>query len=483
MPPDRRHPPGGAQTIVGAVNTSQLNQEQLAVYEKVMAGTGVFITGDAGTGKTYLMQFIIQGLRLKHTGVDEVGITSSTGVSSLKIGGQTLHSWAGLTGLEKSFEVALKKIQHRDMVKWRWLFTKVLVVDELSMITAEYLDMLDRVARRIRNNDLPFGGIQVIGIGDFLQLSPVAYPKQGLTFQARSWDEVFPTVVRLATVQRQVDQEFVLALNKCRTGQLDDPTIDFFKSLDRPICPQFLPHVEPIYLYPTRKEVNEMNGFRLNKLQDVPFVFNAHDDLCVGKDKRIFDEFPVQRQITLKVGAQVMLLQNLGDGLANGSTGLVVGFFKAAQVDAHHAGRKVGLLRNIQTDANDYPIHCHIGSRAELRDVTDQYPLVKFVTSEGPECVLVMPNEFSIKIKDTVVARRCQVPLCLAWALTVHKSQSQSLDKVVVDLRKSFADGQAYVALSRARSKEGLEVRHFSQAKVKTNQEAYSWYLQTFQSV
>jgi hypothetical protein len=191
--------------------------------------------------------------------------------------------------------------------------------------------------------------------------------------------------------------------------------------------------MEPIYLYPTRKEVAGMNAHRLNELHDFPYVFNAHDELCIGKDKKIFQEFPVARQITLKVGAQVMLLQNLGDGLANGSTGLVVGFFKPAQVEPHHAGRKVGLLRNIQVDTNNYPIHCHIASRAELRDITHQYPLVKFVTHEGPEWVLVMSNEFSIKIKDTVVARRCQV-LCLFWlTYLITRSPDTSLLSVGSD--------------------------------------------------
>lgn len=211
--------------------------------------------------------------------------------------------------------------------------------------------------------------------------------------------------------------DFALALNKCRIGQLDGPTTSFFRSLERPIDPNFFPHVDPIYLFPTRREVHNMNRARLDQLDSMMFTFMAVDDLSGCSDKAVFKEFPVDTRVCLKIGAQVMLLQNLGDGLANGSTGRIVGFFRPGQVDRHHVGRKAGLLRNIKVDANDYPLECVISSRAELRDTRDLYPLVRFTTGEESEYVLVMPIEFSFKIKDKVVARRIQVryvnPLCI----------------------------------------------------------------------
>lgn len=453
-------------------DTSTLNSEQKEVFTTVMDGKGAFITGGAGTGKTYLIQRIIQGLRLKYNTYHDIGVTSSTGVSSLKIGGQTLHSWAGVSGDEKGDTEMVKKIERKDMVKARWLSAKALVIDELPMITGQYIDRLDRAARHLRGIDKPFGGIQVVGVGDFLQLPPVQYPKESLTFEARCWHDLFPAVICLSTVHRQVDQELISALNKCRVGDFDPASLAFFKSLERQITPNYLPDIDSIYLFPTRKEVLQMNKHRLEQLQDINFHYDALDDLCGNKDRRIFKELPVDSKIDLKIGAQVMLLQNLGDGLANGSTGRVVGFFKPGQADRHHAGRKVGLLRHVAVNAHDYPFDCHIASRAELRDFTNLFPLVKFTTSEGPECVLVMPNEFTLQIKGKVIARRLQLPLALSWAMTIHKSQSLTLEKVVVDLDKAFADGQAYVALSRARTREGLELRHFNKNKVKTNQEA-----------
>jgi hypothetical protein len=190
---------------------------------------------------------------------------------------------------------------------------------------------------------------------------------------------------------------------------LDHSGLAFFKSLERPINPGFLPHIDSIFLFPTRKEVAEMNQRRLDQLADLCFHYDSLDDLCGNKDRRIFKEFPVDGKIDLKIGAQVMLLQNLGDGLANGSTGRVVGFYKSGQVDRHQTGRRAGLLRHIRVDDNDYPADCYITSRAQLLDVKDLFPLVKFTTSDGPECVLVMPNEFTIQIKGKVIARRLQV--------------------------------------------------------------------------
>lgn len=126
-------------------------------------------------------------------------------------------------------------------------------------------------------------------------------------------------------------------------------------------------------------------------------------------NKKLFHNFPVEAEIRLKTGTQVMLLPNVGDGLANGSSGRVVGFYKSGQANRHNTGRKVSLLRNIRVNAQDYPDDCNITSRAELADVKDLFPLVKFTTKDGPEWVLVLPSEFSFKIKDTTVAQRFQV--------------------------------------------------------------------------
>ncbi|KAG2744259.1 hypothetical protein P692DRAFT_20820990 [Suillus brevipes Sb2] len=217
----------------------------------------------------------------------------------------------------------------------------------VSMIAGEYMDMLDEVARHIRGNQLLFGGIQVIGVGDFLQLPPV------------------------------------------QIGQPDIITVDFFKSLQCPIDATFLPHIDPIYLFPT-----------------------LIDDYSRDTNKKLFHNSLVEAKICLKTDMQVI------------STGCVVGFYKSGQANHHNAGRK------------------------------DLFPLIKFTTKDGPEWVLVLSSEFSVKIKDTTVAQWFQsVTLVFGQTLMVHKSQSQSLDKVVVDLNKAFADGQAYMALLQDRSK------------------------------
>jgi hypothetical protein len=203
--------------------------------------------------------------------------------------------------------------------------------------------------------------------------------------------------------------EFAAALDRCRTGELDEKTVAFFKALDRPIADTYMPELDAVYLFPTRSAVEERNSTRLRQLDGASYHFNAIDNRHRSVQKKTNLEFPVDASIELKAGARVMLLQNIGDGLANGSTGTVVGFYRSGQVDRHSPGRKAGYLRGVRVNDANYPLDCYYTSMADLKDITHSFPLVKFSTSEGPEFVLVMPVEFSIKIYDKTVATRLQV--------------------------------------------------------------------------
>jgi len=192
-------------------------------------------------------------------------------------------------------------------------------------------------------------------------------------------------------------------------GVLDPATIAFFKALDRPISQAYMPELDPTFLFPTRNAARQMNAARLRQLSGPSFVFNAIDDRHPAVSKKMVFDFPVATQILLKVGAQVMLVQNIGSGLANGSTGTVVGFYKSEQVDPHSPRRKAGYIRGVRVDCNNFPVECQYGSIEEMRDTRHCFPLIKFSTPDGLECVLIMPVEFSHKHNDKTLARRFQV--------------------------------------------------------------------------
>jgi ATP-dependent DNA helicase PIF1 len=198
----------------------------------------IFFTGSAGTGKSVLLREIIMKLRKKHNKEpDRVAVTASTGLAACNIGGVTLHSFAGI-GLGKGpVEELVKKIRRNQKARHRWMRTKILVIDEVSMVDGELYDKLEAIARRIRNNGRPFGGIQLVITGDFFQLPPV--PEGGrqaqFAFNADSWNTTIEHTICLEKVFRQKDPEFARMLNQMREGRLDAQSINKFRSLNRPL--------------------------------------------------------------------------------------------------------------------------------------------------------------------------------------------------------------------------------------------------------
>lgn len=503
-----------------------LSAEQIQVLDKVKAGKNVFFTGSAGTGKSVLLREII-----KYCGGPSpmLAVTASTGIASVNIGGSTIHSWAGIglgkesaeklvgkllgldrrqrqleeemkrSGLAMSNQTEDERIQtlveqdrqeaglltarSQDVprVVERWRKVRTLIVDEISMMDGILFDKLEFIARVLRGNGKPFGGIQLVLSGDFCQLPPVpgrdakgAPLPATFAFEANSWSKCIERPIVLRHVFRQKEKAFVDMLNAMRLGQLSEDAAVKFRALSRPVI--YEDGIEPTDLFPTRREVDNANASRLNRLPGPCHTYPATDTggidlagmpLPTSKVEALLDRLIAPRTIALKVGAQVMLIKNLVQGeLVNGSVGRIVGF--STSRDALKKGMAIAQTESQNDAGRDKPI-----VPEETYRSTHVWPVVQF---EGGRTLLCIPSTFDVNNADgQMEARREQIPLILAWALSIHKSQGQTLQRVRVNLSRIFEKGQAYVALSRATSMDTLQVLNFDQTKVMAHERVLNW--------
>jgi ATP-dependent DNA helicase PIF1 len=333
----------------------------------------------------------------------------------------------------------------------RWKQVQTLIIDEISMLDGELFDTLERIAREMRSTSMygeaaingpVFGGIQLVVCGDFLQLPPVKASR--FAFQADSWNTCFPmeNQIELTTVFRQSDKEFIKLLNEVRHANLSPHTIDTLQTKVK----QGRPDVNQGYvantivrtrLYSRKTDVQQENIKELDKLPGDVVTITARD---LGRDTKVLDNLPVPEELYLKINAQVMLLRNLDmdSKLVNGSRGVVVGFVPSPSQDKF------------------FPI----------------VPIVQFST----ELRVMEPIEWSIKMGEDTIATRRQVPLQLAWAMTIHKSQGSTLDEAELSLSDCFENGQVYVALSRLKSLDRAWIKSFDPKKVKADTSVVEYY-------
>ncbi|KAG8984659.1 hypothetical protein FRB94_010972 [Tulasnella sp. JGI-2019a] len=458
-----------------------LSKQQQYVLKQVLEGRNVFFTGSAGTGKSVLLREIISNLRGKYANAqDSIAVTASTGIAACNIGGVTLHSFSGAGICAEEPAQLASKIRKNKKAMTRWLRTNALILDEVSMVEAELFDKLARVAMLLRKNTKPFGGIQIIVTGDFFQLPPVvknSEPK--FAFEAELWPECVDLTFNLTQVFRQKDQDFVDMLNEMRFGGLTDKSIKRFKALSRPI--RYDDGIEPTELFPRREDVERANKARMNQLKGKRVVLRSIDGGILTdpqQREKILANFMAPHELDICVDSQVMLIKNMDETLANGSMGRVIGFcdpaiFKGVTTDG-----------KIDTVEETYDATTAAGKKAKERKQRlidegkiEECPVVVFKLPGGklrPE--MVQRETFKVELPSgEVQVSRHQFPLILAWAMSIHKSQGQTLDRVKVDLARVFEKGQAYVALSRATSLHGLQVLGFDKAKVLAHPKVTNW--------
>ncbi|KAI0922844.1 hypothetical protein AcV5_010541 [Taiwanofungus camphoratus] len=496
----------------GARETIALNAEQRKVLKMVVdEGKNVFFTGAAGTGKSLLLRAIISALRRKHSKKPEViSVTASTGMAASNIGGMTIHSWGAVTPGMTNIDRQISCIKTCKPAHQRWKATKVLVIDEVSMVDGQLFEMLASLADRLRKkSDRPFGGIQVVVTGDFFQLPPITKgnAEPFFAFECEAWTKCIEHTVTLTQVYRQTDTQFVSLLNELRRGTISPSAQRTFTSLSRPLSTTPA-GIIPTELYPLRAQVDRANSTRLAALPGTTHTYTARDS---GSSPRVLEQMVAPASLVLKPDAQVMLVKNADEQLVNGCVGRVLGFFSVACCSASVAAAESssgassgassskprstsqesassakygGFVRNVQVGPDGRtPIaftnsssagkeNVHVQKRADVKGKSvakdeELFPLVEFRTSQGMEVVLLGRDEFRIEDNEgKLLARRVQVPLVLAWAMSIHKSQGQTIQRVKIDLGRVFEKGQSYVALSRAATLDGLQVLGFDARKV-----------------
>ncbi|XP_017781591.1 PREDICTED: ATP-dependent DNA helicase PIF1 [Nicrophorus vespilloides] len=405
-----------------------LTIEQRDVLDACLSGQNLFFTGSAGTGKSYLLRKIIGALP-----PDVTVATASTGVAACHIGGTTLHQFAGIGSSDGSLERA-KEVANRPPTSSNWRRCKHLIIDEISMIDGDYFEKIEAVARHVRKNDKPFGGIQLILCGDFLQLPPVVKTKENkkrFCFQTKAWKECVNQTFELKQVHRQSDCKFIDILNKLRIGEVSDEVVETLARTSKQ-------RIEKDGILATRlcSHMADANMINESKIKNLPGEAKLYDaqDSDNYLTKQLDQQTPVPGKLQLKVDAQVMLLKNVNvsAGLVNGARGVVTGF-------------------------------------------RDGLPVVRFRNNRE---YVAKHERWMIKMAGGAIVSRRQIPLKLAWAFSIHKSQGLTLDCVEMSLAKVFEAGQAYVALSRAQSLETLRVLDFKASQVWANPDVLAFHKQ-----
>ncbi|XP_015868197.3 ATP-dependent DNA helicase PIF1 [Ziziphus jujuba] len=419
--------------------------QQKQVISAVSMGRSVFITGSAGTGKTALIEHLIKTLGQKRYEPSNVFVTAATGVAACAISGQTLHSFSGIKHMKADRELLLQSVLSNKQACRRWKKAKALVIDEISMVSAKMFEDLEYIARVIRDVDEVWGGIQLVVGGDFFQLPPIIRPPDPLgkefAFEADCWNSSFDLQVEQTQIFRQSDLQLIKILQGIRRGEIDPSDLE---CLEEVCCSKTKPDDSVVQLFPRIEDVATVNEERMEKLNNEIVVYTAVDS-GIDKWKRQLDKGIAPDEIGLCEKARVMLIKNVKTwrGLVNGATGTILGFVEP-----------------------------------EERDVTDickdgLLPLVKF---DSGQTMVVEPETWEVREGDVVRASRKQIPLILAWSLSIHKCQGMTLDRLHTDLSRAFGYGMVYVALSRVRSFEGLHLSGFDSSKVQAHPKVLKFY-------
>ncbi len=431
------------------ITRSSLNTKQREIADLILSGENVFLTGVAGTGKSYLFKYVIQELKEKYK-VYEIAITAPTGIAAVNINGQTLHSWAGIgLGKESAHFLSVKLSR---AARGRWISAKVILIDEISMVDSELLEKLSEVGKYVRENSEPFGGVQVVTCGDFLQLPPVGLGNgKDFAFRSSVWNKMNMRTQKLTEVVRQQgDMELIEILNQVRLGNVTDAALKLFQNCHINNKPLPKDGILPTELRSLNRNVDAENERRLNTLDSNLVKFEATDEFeTTNIEKRIMDKLQdltekrIAKDLKLKIGAQVVLLRNLDDTLVNGSRGVVRKFVRKRANDVDKSkirGKVLRLFYNAENNKSD-----------ENKGV-----LCPYIEFDNGRKVCIFPFDFFVAMGNSGSMTRIQFPLKLAWSLTIHKSQGMTLSRCLIDASKAFEYGQTYVALSRCVSREGL---------------------------
>jgi ATP-dependent DNA helicase PIF1 len=454
----------------------ELSREQQIAFDKYVEGNNIFITGPGGVGKSALIKKIYEHANRR---MKNICVTAMTGCAAvlLNCNAKTIHSWAGIGLGNSSVDILVRKIMRNKSCKSNWRKTDILIVDEVSMLSLKLFETLNNIGKLMRNCQKPFGGIQLIFSGDFYQLPPVGNKDDPDTikfcFESNDWNSIFHRncQIQLTKIYRQTDDIYANILNQIREGKIKKKTNELLLNhVGKKICNNSDAnnvYIEPTKLYPTKNRVDSINNMKMDQLDseiyeyNLTYMYNVESEKNKKNDEKnseinftpteikyeldtIASNILCDETLKLKVGAQVMCIINMqneckkGVEICNGSQGVVIGF-------------------------------CEITKN----------PIVKF--NNG----IIMNMEKHVWKSDRIPGVGVsQIPLILAWALTIHKSQGSTLDVAEIDVGSGiFECGQTYVALSRVKSLDGLFLKSFDVSKIKINKKVKDFYesLTTYQ--
>lgn len=403
---------------------------QKEAFEILNSGHNVLLTGAAGSGKTYLLNKYIKSLKKRGIGV---AITASTGIAATHIGGRTIHSWSGIGIKDSLSRKDLQNLAKKSYLKKQFEKTEVLVIDEVSMLSAHHLDMINAVCQTLKKNHFPFGGLQIVMSGDFFQLPPISKNGEDSQFiyAAKIWRDMDVRVCYLQEQYRQTDKSLMAILQAVRKNMIDQKLGGLLlERLDKVNNEE----IKAIRLFTHNIDVDKINQAELDLIDEEEHHYLMTHDGEARLVEALKKNCLAPSELVLKKGALVMFVKNKFKNeeavYVNGSAGVVVGF--------------------------------HEGS----------YPLVRL---NNGSLITVTPDSWTIDDEDQVLARINQLPLRLAWAITVHKSQGMTLERAEIDLSRAFSYGMGYVALSRLTSLKGLYLLGINEMAYRINPQVLAY--------
>ncbi|MEA2112831.1 MAG: AAA family ATPase [Patescibacteria group bacterium] len=397
---------------------------QKEALEILRMGKNVFLTGPAGSGKTYVLNKYIDFLKEKKI---PVGVTASTGIASTHLNGTTIHSWSGLGIKDSLSDSEIDKLLDKSYLKKKFKYVQVLVIDEISMLHSAQLDSIDRICKAFTKNFEPFGGLQVVLCGDFFQLPPINKDQLEVSFAYKSdiWQNMDLQICYLNEQYRQkLEDNLVQVLNDIRQNEISEKTQTYLKERQL-VKPK---KIIPTKLYTHNREVDNLNFQELDKISGFPKVYQMKSTGTKKIAESLRKSCLAMEELRLKKNAVVMFVKNNFEaGYVNGTLGVVIGF-----------------------DGN--------------------LPIVR---TYGGKKIIVDNETWHIEEDGVIKAKITQIPLRLAWAITIHKSQGMSLDAAEIDLSRSFVAGMGYVALSRIRSLDGLYLKGINNTALQVDENVF----------